>query len=137
MAQIYVIGHVMDDLVVKQSQKDSSYICFSFSEQIDKNRRQYYQVWAWNEDVSRLMKLGVKKGSFLWLTGTLQLVDCTKEQGKVKTKIMKVFLTNWGYIPTKNSISEDMDRNNDTGQSIDSYSSLTENMDGDRIALPE
>ena len=36
-------------------------------EQIGKGRTQAYQVWAWNENVSRLTTLGVKKGSFLWL----------------------------------------------------------------------
>lgn len=137
MAQIYVIGHVAEDLVVKKSQKNSPYVCFSFREQIGKGRMQSYQVWAWNENVSRLTTLGVKKGSLLWLAGTMQLVDCTTDHGKAKTKVMKVFLTNWGYLPTKRSISNQMDAENDTGQMPDPQTPPAEVMDGDRTALPE
>ena len=123
--------------MVKQSQNNSSYVCFSFKEQIGKGRTQSYQVWAWNEDVSRLVALGVKKGSLLWLTGTMHLVDCTEEQGKVKTKVMKVFLTNWEYLPTRRSTSNQVDAENDTGQLPDPHMPPAEVMDGDRTALPE
>lgn len=137
MAQIYVFGHVEEDLLVKQSQKNSPYVCFSFREQIGKGRTQSYQVWAWNEQVSRLTAMGVKKGSLLWLTGTMHLVDCTEEHGKVKTKVMKVFLTNWGYLPAKRSILNQMEKENDTGQMPDSQIPPAEVMDRDRTALPE
>ena len=137
MAQIYVLGRVEEDLVVKTSQKNSPYVCFTFKEQTGKGRTQSYQVWAWNENVSRLTALGVKKGSFLWLTGSMQLVDCTEDHGKVKTKVMKIFLTNWGYIPTKRSIPGQMDAENDTGQLSDTQEPPDEVMDGDRTALPE
>ena len=55
MAQIYVFGRVDEDLVVKTSQKNSPYVCFTFKEQTGKGRTQFYQVWAWNENVSRLI----------------------------------------------------------------------------------
>ena len=67
----------------------------------------------------------------------MQLVDCTKEQGKVRTKVMKVFLANWGYLPTKQSASIQADVENETGQLSDSPIPPTEVMDGDRTALPE
>ena len=137
MAQIYVLGRVEEDLVVKKSQKDSSYVCFSFKEQTGKGRTQSYQVWAWNEDVSRLVKLGVKKRSLLWLTGTMQLVDCTENHGKVKTKVMKVFLTNWGYLPGKYPRQNEADAENDPGPIPDPPALPMEVMDGDREALPE
>ena len=137
MAQIYVFGRVEEDLVVKTSQKNSPYVCFTFKEQTGKGRTQSYQVWAWNENVSRLVTLGVRKGSLLWLTGTMQLVDCTEEQGKVRTKVMKVFLANWGYLPTKQSASIQADVENETGQLSDSPIPPAEVMDGDRTALPE
>ena len=137
MAQIYVFGRVEEDLVVKKSQKGSSYVCFSFKEQLGKGRTQSYQVWAWNEDVSRLERLGVKKGSLLWITGTMQLVDCTEERGKVRTKVLKVFLTNWGYLPGKHPGQDPADAGNDTGPTLDSPSPPMEAVDGDREALPE
>ena len=67
----------------------------------------------------------------------MQLVDCTEEQGKVRTKVMKVFLTNWGYLPAKQSILNQMEKENDTGQMPDSQIPPAEAMDGDRTALPE
>lgn len=137
MAQIYVLGRVEENLVVKKSQKDSSYVCFSFKEQTGKGRTQSYQVWAWNEDVSRLVNLGVKKGSLLWLTGTMQLVDCTEDHGKVKTKVMKVFLTNWGYLPGKHPRQNEADAENNPGPIPDPPFPPLEAMDGDREALPE
>ena len=137
MAQIYVLGRVEEDLVVKTSQKNSPYVYFNFKEQTGKGRTQSYQVWAWNENVSRLVTLGVRKGSLLWLTGTMQLVDCTEEQGKGRTKVMKVFLANWGYLPTKQSASIQADVENETGQLSDSPIPPAEVMDGDRTALPE
>ncbi len=74
-------------------------MCFRLTEQAGKGRTQAYQVWAWNEDVSRLLRLGVKKGTLLWLTGTQELVDCTAKQGTVKTMLLKVYLTNFGFVP--------------------------------------
>ncbi len=137
MAQIYAVGHVASEIVVKKSQKNTSYVCFYFREQTGRDRIQSYQVWAWNEHVTRLISMGVKKGSLLWLTGTMQLVDCTEKNGKVKTKVMKVYLTGLGYLPTSRSISNKMDAENETGQRSEHPVPHAEVMDGDRTALPE
>ena len=99
MAQIFAFGRVENDLVPKKSQKDSTYVCFGFTEQTGKGQFQYYQVWAWDDEVSRLARLGVKKGSRLWITGTQQLVDCTAGHGKERTKILKIYLSNFGFLP--------------------------------------
>ena len=61
MAQIFAFGHVENDLAPKKSQKDSTYVCFGFTEQTGKGQFQYYQVWAWEDEVSRLIQLGVKR----------------------------------------------------------------------------
>ena len=47
MAQIFAFGRVENDLAPKKSQKDSTYVCFGFTEQTGKGQFQYYQVWAW------------------------------------------------------------------------------------------
>ena len=99
MAQIFAFGRVENDLVPKKSQKDSTYVCFGFTEQTGKGQFQYYQVWAWDDEVSRLARLGVKKDSRLWITGTQQLVDCTAGHGKERTKILKIYLSNFGFLP--------------------------------------
>ncbi len=98
MAQIYVFGHVENDLVPQTSQKGSTYVCFYLKERTGKGRFQSYQVWAWEEDVFRLLNGKVHKGSFIWLTGTQELVDCTADQGKTKTKRLKVYCAA-SYIP--------------------------------------
>ena len=49
MAQIFVFGRVMNDLVPKESQSKQSYVCFDLMERT-KNWTQFYQVWAWDAD---------------------------------------------------------------------------------------
>ena len=73
MAQIFVFGRVMNDLVPKESQSKQSYVCFDLMERT-KNWTQFYQVWAWDADVTRLMQFKVKKGSMIWLAGSQRLV---------------------------------------------------------------
>lgn len=137
MAQIFVFGRVGEDLVAKTSQKNSPYVCFSLKEQLGKGRTQFYQVWAWNEDVSRLLQFGVKKDSHIWITGTMQMVDCTTDHGKEKTKVLKIFLTNWGYLPGRHSKRELKNVTNESEQVSDSLIPPTEVLDGDCTALPE
>ena len=43
MAQIFAFGRVENDLAPKKSQKDSTYVCFGFTEQTGKGQFQYYQ----------------------------------------------------------------------------------------------
>lgn len=137
MAQIFAFGFVEDDLEVKKSQSGSSYVCFSLKEQAGKNRVQSYQVWAWNENVSRLTGLGVKKGSLIWITGALQLVDCTTGQGKGKTKLLKVYLSNWGYVPFRRSAQNAAAESKESGYFPEDHILPAEVLDGERDALPE
>ena len=44
MAQIFVFGRVMNDLVPKESQSKQSYVCFDLMERT-KNWTQFYQVY--------------------------------------------------------------------------------------------
>ena len=103
MAQVFVFGCVTADLQLKQSQKQTPYVSFDLAEHIgygDGQRTIYYQVWAWREDALRLIRLKVKKGSMIWITGSLELVDCTSQNGNVKTKRLKISLDNCGYMPS-------------------------------------
>ena len=82
MAQIFVFGRVMNDLVPKESQSKQSYVCFDLMERA-KNWTQFYQVWAWDADVTRLMQFKVKKSSMIWLAGSQRLVDVRMKDGKL------------------------------------------------------
>ena len=104
MAQVFVFGQVGDDLELKTSQKGNVYVCFWLRERLAQGRYQQYQVWAWGEDAQHLERLCVKKGSIIWLAGSLQLVDCTVNHGQTKTKLLKVALTDWGFLPTHRSM---------------------------------
>ncbi len=137
MAQIFAFGRVEDDLAPKKSQHGSTYVCFRVTEQTGKGQFQSYQVWAWDDDVSRLTRLGIKKGSYLWFTGTLQLADCTSDHGKSRTRLLKVYLSNFGFIPARLSkeTSTDLPDANETADiSILSPAGI---LDGDRETLPE
>ena len=75
MAQIVVFGRVMHELVPKEGQSKQQYVCFDLMERSGNTPPDYYQVWARGDDVTRLMRLKVKKGSMIWLTGSQKLVD--------------------------------------------------------------
>ena len=62
MAQIVVFGRVMHELVPKEGQSKQQYVCFDLMERSGNTPPDYYQVWARGDDVTRLMRLKVKKG---------------------------------------------------------------------------
>lgn len=136
MAQIFAFGRVENDLVLKKSQKDSTYVCFGFTEQTGKGQFQYYQVWAWDDEVSRLIRLGVKKDSRLWITGTQQLVDCTANNGKERTKILKIYLSNFGFLPGRFSKENSTDFPDDPGTPETALPPVKV-LDGEHESLPE
>ncbi len=136
MAQIFAFGRVENDLVPQKSQRDSTYVCFGFTEQTGKGQFQYYQVWAWDDEVSRLMQLGVKKESRLWITGTQRLVDCTSGHGKEKAKVLKIYLSNFGFLPGRFQKESPADFPNDP-ETAESAPPPMEVLDGERESLPE
>lgn len=136
MAQIFAFGRVENDLVPQKSQRDSTYVCFGFTEQTGKGQFQYYQVWAWDDEVSRLMQLGVKKESRLWITGTQRLVDCTSSHGKEKAKVLKIYLSNFGFLPGRFPKESPAYFPNDP-ETAESAPPPVEVLDGERESLPE
>ena len=133
MAQINVIGYVTQDIVPKQSQKGSTYVHFFLKEYIGKGRYESYQIWAWNNIVSKLQRLRIKKGSVIWVSGSLELVDCTVKGGQEQTKMLKVYCKDLGIVncnPTANLPAESMNAESASPGS-------PEELDGDRNQLPE
>ena len=138
MAQIYVIGRVTTDLELKNSQNDNPYLRFGFAENIGNKGRaktQYYQVWAWEEDAARIVKAGVRKGSFLYIAGSLELETYTKQDGFTVDKRLRIALNDWGFIPVGNSKS-----NHNAMQTNISQDEAALNVpciNGDKEELPE
>lgn len=95
-------------------------------------------VWAWDADALRLVRFGVKKRSLLWVTGSLELVDCTADNGTTKTKRLKVALDNWGFVPggQKNQSETACTGSAEPEMNPASFS-ITEELDGDYSPLPE
>ena len=133
MAQIQVIGYVETALQLKQSQKGTAYVSFYLKEHLGKGRCQTYQVWAWGNLAARMERLDVKEGNLLWLTGSLELVDCTVKHGQEKAKLLKIYCSDFGYIPRRRAERQDTDHG--TAAPADPEAS-PEVLDGDRVQLP-
>ena len=74
MAQLYTIGWAASEPRHGMSANQNPYTMFSLGERIgygQRARTQYYQVWARGDVMRRLRKAGVKKGSLLWVSGSL------------------------------------------------------------------
>lgn len=141
MAQIVVFGRVTADPELKESQKGISYVCFDLAEHIGYGggqRTLFYQVWAWGDDALRLIRMGVKKGSMIWLTGTQDLVDCTESGGNVKTKRLKVSMDNCGFLPGWKAKHDGVGMTGAPSTSPDmTVLPPAKVLDGEREAMPE
>ena len=135
MAQIFVFGRVMHEIVQKESHAKQPYVCFDLMEHTGKDHTEFYQVWANGENVARLIRLKIKKGSIIWLTGSQKLVDIRQKDG-TNIKKLKVWLTDFGYIPnlsSKETTEHNLHDFDNTTPSIPSF----EVVDGDCQPLPE
>lgn len=135
MALVYTFGHVTNDIVPQKSQRDTTYVCFYMREQIGNGQAQTFQVWAWGELANYITRIGIRKGSMIWISGTLELVDCTVNQGQSKTKRMKVYLSACGHVLGRNSKQPKEARTIEAYENP--YPAHIEELDGDRMPLPE
>ena len=135
MAQIHVFGRVMHDLVPKESQSKQPYVCFDLMERSGNNPPDFYQVWARGDQVARLVRLKIKKGSMIWLTGSQKLVDVRQKDGTTVKKL-KIWLTDFGFLPgqTSRAKTECEQHDSDTAATAPAPSEV---MDGDRESRPE
>ncbi len=102
MAQANLIGRVTSDLELKVSVKKVPYLRFSIAERVgyrDSAHTQYIQVWAWDGMAKRLVDAGVKKGSLLRVSGSLELEEYTRQDGVTRDKRLKLRLKEWGFAP--------------------------------------
>ena len=134
MAQIHVFGRVMHDLVPKESQSKQPYVCFDLMERSGNNPPDFYQVWARGDQVARLVRLKIKKGSMIWLTGSQKLVDVRQKDGTTVKKL-KIWLTDFGFLPgqTSRAKTECEQHDSDTAATAPAPSEVR---DGDRESLP-
>lgn len=142
MSQSYTIGHVTADFELQSSVKDIPYVRFSLAENLgygEHARTQYLQVWAWREDATRLIKRKVKKGSLIWVSGSLELETYQKRDAKTNDKRLKVTLDNWGFVlGGKASTSPPAEATHVSNAHDDAAQALPDSeIDGDREPLPD
>ena len=100
---ITLTGRVTADLEIQTSSNGTAYIQFNvavnkgFGEQEHAN---FYQCILFGKAAERLSKAGVKKGSLLFITGDLDLVEYTRKADGSKGMIPKINVYEWSYVPT-------------------------------------
>jgi len=137
MAQLYTIGWVSSEPRHGTSANQNPYTQFSLGERIgygERARTQYYQIWAWDDVMRRLQKAGVKKGSLLWVSGSLELEEYTKKDGVTRDKRLKLKLTDWDFVPTGRR-GQSSKRTEGTPEPEEPGAAGT--IDGERDTLPE
>ena len=131
MAQTYVIGRVTADLERKISINQHPYVRFDIAENIGgrgHSRTQYFQISAMGGDADRLFRACVKKGSLIWVSGSLELEIFTGKDGSTTDKRLKILLDNWGFVPVVNKDVLEQPPSKLTAASVE--------IDGDREPLP-
>lgn len=138
MAQVYVIGRVTADLEPKTSVNERLYVRFDLAENIGNKehmRTQYLQICAMGGDAERIVRARVRKGSLIWVSGSLELEVFTKKDGITTDKRLKVLLDNWGFVPIGSSKAERFVP--DTAPPKMAVAESASVIDGERETLPE
>lgn len=133
MAKLMCIGRVTADPELRESARKEPYVRFSLAENLgygETARTQYFQVWAWGHHAKNLVRRKVRKGSLIWVSGSLELEEYAKNDGKTQDKRLKLKLDDWDYVPAFQSKTE-----SSIPQSEDPGPMGT--VDGEREALPD
>ena len=138
MAQLYTIGWAASEPKHGTSVNQNPYTMFSLGEHIGYGQRariQYYQVWARGDVMRRLQKAGIKKGSLLWVSGSLELEEYIRKDGMTRDKGLRLELSDWGFVPIQGRMGQPPNQTADTAQGPIPIPDST--IDGERENLPE
>lgn len=137
MSQLFTTGRVITDLELKSSAQQNLYLYFTLVERIgygDSARAQYIHVWAWGYLAEKLKRAKVRKGSNIWVAGSLELEDYARKDGSGADKQLKLKLTDWGFVPKESDRPQKKEKgaqpSNDTAHKAGV-------IDGERETLPE
>ena len=138
MSQLFTTGRVVTELELRSSTKQNLYIHFTLVERLgygENARSQAMSVWAWGHLAEQLKRFRVKKGSLIWVSGSLELEEYVQKDGVTRDKRLKLKLNDWGFVP------KETDRFPKKEKAVPATSSTaTETagvIDGEREALPE
>lgn len=133
MAKLMCIGRVTADPELRESARKEPYVRFSLAENLgygETARTQYFQVWAWGHLARNLVRRKVRKGSLIWASGSLELEEYTRNDGKTQDKRLKLKLDDWDYVPAFQNKTE-------SGTPLFEGPGPVGTVDGEREALPE
>lgn len=121
--QITLTGRVTADLEIQTSSNGTAYIQFNVAVNKgygDQEHANFYQCVLFGKAAERLSKAGVKKGSLLFITGDLDLVEYTRKADNSKGMIPKITVYEWNYVPTgKRTESNNANTGNNSPASAD------------------
>lgn len=142
MSLSFTIGRVTADFELQTSTNGVPYVRFNLAETLgygENARPQYLQVWAWRDDATRLMKRKVKKGSLIWVSGSLEMESYQKRDGTTTDKRLKVTLDNWDFVPGGKATAGRTDTEDPHAESSPATSQALPSgeIDGDREHLPD
>lgn len=140
MGQLNTIGWVSSDLIRMVSKNQNSLIRFSLGEHIGYGanaRTQYYQVWASGDLMRQLTRANVRKGSLIWVSGSLEQEEYTKKDGVTRDKRLNLTLKDWKYVPGTGNSENRPSRKQDAIPVSEPNLPLIETIDGERNPLPE
>ncbi len=101
--QISTLARVTADFDLQTSQNKTQYVQFNvavnkgFGEQEHAN---FFQCVLFGKAAERIINAGVRKGSLLFITGDLDLVEYTRKTDGSKGMIPKITVYEWNYVPT-------------------------------------
>lgn len=139
MGQLNAIGWITSELTEGISASGSPYIWFFLAEPVrigSTERMQYYWVLAPGDLARQLARAHVKKGSLLWVSGSLELEEYTRKGSATKEKRLKLFLTDRKFVPGAGSSKGRSSQTQDAPASEPSPPPF-EILDGERNTLPE
>ena len=90
-------------------------------------------MWAWGDQAAQLEKAGVKKNSYLWVNGSMELVDFVRKDGVTHDKQLKLMLTDWSFVYPQSGKA----RRQPAQAPLSATSGVAEVINGDRENLPE
>ena len=138
MSQLFTTGRVVTDLELKSSAKQNLYIHFTLVERIgygETARSQAMNVWAWGYLAEQLKRFRVKKGSLIWVSGSLELEEYVKKDGVTPDKRLKLKLNDWGFVPKE---TDRFPKKEKAAPTTSNTAPETPGViDGEREALPE
>lgn len=108
-AQITLVGRVTHDVELKTSPRTGvPYMRLNVAVNEGYGEHQhtsYYQCWLDNEEALRADKAKVRKGSLLFISGAVSIVDVQRQDGAM-TKVAKVSRARWDYLPISRQNAE-------------------------------